>query len=98
MELKNFDDFLQTNFNNENKNQNQNQNQNISDNEFTNETKDEKILNLLNEKNIAISTYRISDKIGLDVENITETLQNLNKDEKIKNIKIGEDDYWEINL
>jgi Fic family protein len=57
---------------------------------------DTKIVNTIKDKGITMSTYKISDQVGVSVDNVYNVLEKLSSKNIIKRTKIGKDNYWSV--
>jgi hypothetical protein len=57
---------------------------------------DKKILTTLQDKGVTMSTYKISDCCGVDVQNVHNVLESLESKEKVSRTTIGTDNYWTL--
>lgn len=55
---------------------------------------DKKVLSTIKEKGVAMSTYKISDNVGINVKDVHNVLEKLESEEKIQRKYIGKDSYW----
>ena len=57
---------------------------------------DKKVLTTIKDKGVTVSTYKISDTVGIDVKDVHNVLEKLESEEKVKRYKIGTKDFWSI--
>jgi hypothetical protein len=52
------------------------------------------ILSCCKDKGVAMSTYKISGNVGVDVKDVNNVLENLQEEGKVIKKVIGDEDYW----
>lgn len=57
---------------------------------------DKRVLSTIKDKGVTVSTYKISDNLGINVKDVHNVLEKLEEKNKVKRKRIGNSDFWSV--